>query len=116
MNVELHEIMTVICAALNIVILFWFQELIFYSLGCCKFLFVSWMHFIYFINGCYEKHCLFSCVGRKYLSKYLELFSAFAFQIYEYIQVAAKQCFILVWSLTFKKRKIKYPFTHTHEF
>jgi hypothetical protein len=54
MNVELFEIMGVLCAALNIVILVWFQGLIFASLGYCKFLFVSWMHFIYFINGCYE--------------------------------------------------------------
>jgi hypothetical protein len=54
MNVELLEIMAVLCAALTIVILVWFQELIFSSLDCFKFLFVSWMHFIYFINGCYE--------------------------------------------------------------
>ena len=91
-----NEIKAVLCAALNIVILVWFQELIFSSLGCCKFLFVSWMHFIYFINGCYERHCLFLMCSQKYLSKYLELFSAFAFHIYEYIQVAAKQCFVVV--------------------
>jgi hypothetical protein len=111
MNVELREIMAVLCAALNTVILVWFQELIFSSLGCCKFLFVSWMHFIYFINGCYERHCLFSCIGQNFLSKYLEHFSAFIFHIYEYIQVAAKQCFILVWRLTFKNCKVKYTYT-----
>jgi hypothetical protein len=79
----------------KIVILVWFQELIISSSSCCKFLFVSWMHCMCFINGCYERHCLFSCIGRKYLSIYLELFSAFAFHIYEYIQVATKQRFVL---------------------